>query len=62
MSANVDYVSNTLEPTYPDGLDVEVVRTEALLRIAADSTDPHEREHVTLVFTAGPINFESVIH
>ncbi|MEC7591700.1 MAG: NTP transferase domain-containing protein, partial [Actinomycetota bacterium] len=30
VSANVDYVSNTLEPTYPDGLDVEVVRTEAL--------------------------------
>jgi len=22
VSANVDYVSNTLEPTYPDGLDV----------------------------------------
>ena len=50
VSANVDYVSNTLEPTYPDGLDVEVVRTEALVRIAAESTDPHEREHVTNVF------------
>ena len=23
---NVDYLSNTLEPTYPDGLDVEIIR------------------------------------
>ena len=57
VSANVDYVSNTLEPTYPDGLDVEVVRTEALLRIAAESTDPHEREHVTLGLYRRPDQF-----
>lgn len=47
-AADVDYLSNTLEPTYPDGLDVEVVRTEALVRVAVESTDAHEREHVTL--------------
>jgi len=47
-SADVDYLSNTLEPSYPDGLDVEVMRTQALQRVATDSTDPHEREHVTL--------------
>ena len=43
-----DYLSNTLEPSYPDGVDVEVVRASALREIAATSTDPHEREHVTL--------------
>jgi spore coat polysaccharide biosynthesis protein SpsF len=43
-----DYVSNTMVPTYPDGLDVEVVTAAALLEVAALSTDPAEREHVTL--------------
>ena len=56
-AADVDYLSNTLEPTYPDGLDVEVVRTEALERIANTSTDPHEREHVTLGVYRRPDEF-----
>jgi spore coat polysaccharide biosynthesis protein SpsF (cytidylyltransferase family) len=34
--------------TYPDGLDVEVVRSSVLRWVASNSTDPHEREHVTL--------------
>ncbi|HEY7822477.1 MAG TPA: NTP transferase domain-containing protein, partial [Acidimicrobiia bacterium] len=29
-SADVDYCSNTLVPTYPDGLDVEIVRADVL--------------------------------
>ena len=56
-AADVDYLSNTLEPTYPDGLDVEVVRTETLERIATTSTDPHEREHVTLGIYRRPYEF-----
>lgn len=43
-----DYMSNTLAPTYPDGLDVEVMSTHAIRRIETLSTDPDEREHVTL--------------
>ncbi len=46
--SQADYVSNTLEPTYPDGLDVEVVTAAALRRVALSGTDLHEREHVTL--------------
>lgn len=42
-----DYTSNTLERTFPDGLDVEVVRAEALCTAAAEATRPDEREHVT---------------
>lgn len=42
-----DYTSNTLERTFPDGLDVEVVRVEALRIAAAEATAPDEREHVT---------------
>ena len=48
QSSNADYVSNTMSPTYPDGLDVEVVKAEVLRRVAQLSTDPAEREHVTL--------------
>lgn len=48
LSSGADYLSNTMTPTFPDGLDVEVVRTSVLREVAALSTDPHEREHVTL--------------
>ncbi len=47
-SLGSDYVSNTMTPTYPDGLDVEVVKASVLREVAAIATDPPEREHVTL--------------
>lgn len=52
-----DYVSNTLQPTYPDGLDVEVMTAEALREVANASTDRHEREHVTLGIYRHPETF-----
>jgi spore coat polysaccharide biosynthesis protein SpsF len=42
----VAYASNTLERTYPRGLDTEVVAVDAL-RTAAKAADEVEREHVT---------------
>lgn len=42
-----DYTSNTLEPTFPDGLDVEVVRFSALEEAYREAVLPSEREHVT---------------
>lgn len=47
-ASSADYVSNTMRPTYPDGLDVEVVTAAALREVAGASSDAHEREHVTL--------------
>lgn len=47
-SSDADYVSNTMDPTYPDGLDVEVVTAEALRNVHEQTSDEHEREHVTL--------------
>jgi spore coat polysaccharide biosynthesis protein SpsF len=46
-SERVDYVSNTLECTYPDGLDVEVIGKAALVRAHLEARLPSEREHVT---------------
>lgn len=43
----LDYCSNTLEPTYPEGLDVEVFRFAALQRAWREALLPSEREHVT---------------
>jgi spore coat polysaccharide biosynthesis protein SpsF len=42
-----DYVSNTLECTYPDGLDVEIFRFAALERAWKEARLKSEREHVT---------------
>lgn len=48
LASGADYVSNTMTPTYPDGLDVEVVKADVLREVAEVATDVHEREHVTL--------------
>jgi spore coat polysaccharide biosynthesis protein SpsF len=48
LNRGLDYAANTpAHRTYPKGLDVEVMRTEALLRAAREAEDPYEREHVT---------------
>lgn len=56
-SSSVDYASNTLEPTWPDGVDVEVVRASALRWVASHSDDVHEHEHVTLGVYRRPDQF-----
>lgn len=43
-----DYVSNVAPPTFPDGLDTEVVSLAALRRAWREARLPSEREHVTL--------------
>lgn len=43
-----DYLSNTNPPTFPDGLDVEVVNTRAFLELENYKMTDQEREHVTL--------------
>jgi spore coat polysaccharide biosynthesis protein SpsF len=44
---SMDYVSNTLERTYPRGLDTEVFARHALARAHLEARLPYEREHVT---------------
>lgn len=47
LAGDQDYVSNTLDRTYPDGLDVEVFSFAALARAWREARLPSEREHVT---------------
>lgn len=48
--SDLDYISNTLKPTFPDGLDVEVFSREALIRLSSMNLTDQEKEHVTLGF------------
>ena len=52
-----DYSSNTLHPTFPDGLDVEVMRSAALSAAGREARDPFEREHVTPFLYRHPERF-----
>ncbi len=47
ITNNLDYASNTLTPTYPDGVDVEVFRFVALEKAMHEATLKSELEHVT---------------
>lgn len=42
-----DYTSNVHPPTWPDGLDVEVMDSSVLATAALEAELPSEREHVT---------------
>jgi spore coat polysaccharide biosynthesis protein SpsF len=44
---SLDYVSNWIKPTYPEGLDVEVFSFAALEKAWREANKPSEREHVT---------------
>ena len=53
----MDYVSNVDPPTFPDGLDVEVIAIEALECAAREATLPSDREHVTTFIRQRPDRF-----
>jgi glutamate-1-semialdehyde 2,1-aminomutase len=42
-----DYLSNTVPPTFPDGLDIEVFSYAALANAAENAVTSYDREHVT---------------
>lgn len=57
LTGNCDYASNTIEPTYPDGLDTEVFSREALERAWREAKLKSEREHVTPYIWKNPAFF-----
>ena len=59
-----DYATNTNPPTYPDGLDVEVMRFDCLETAWREATLVSEREHVTPFIRSRPERFRlaNIIH
>ncbi len=58
-ACDADYAANVLLYTYPNGLDVEVFRRDALERAWREARLPAEREHVTPYIRTGE-DFERV--
>lgn len=54
---DVDYASNALHPSYPDGLDAECVRWSVLEQASREARKPSEREHVTPFVHTQPHRF-----
>ena len=53
-----DYASNTIKPTFPEGLDTEVFRFSSLDRAWREAKLPSEREHVTPYIWKNPAKFK----
>lgn len=47
INNDLDYASNTLDPTYPDGIDTEVFKFSALEKAVNEASLTSELEHVT---------------
>jgi len=55
---SLDYASNTLQRTFPRGMDTEVFSFESLEKVARDAQKPEEREHVTPFYYLHPDQFK----
>jgi spore coat polysaccharide biosynthesis protein SpsF len=58
LAGNYDYSCNTLRPTYPDGLDIEVCRFSCLATAYQEAFLPSHREHVTQFMHRQPERFK----
>lgn len=58
MKHNFDYVSNTIVPTYPDGLDIEIFSFKTLENAAINAKMRSEREHVSPYIKNHPEKFK----
>lgn len=58
IESGADYTSNTLLRTHPRGLDVEVIRSDALLDAAEQATTHAERAGVTTFVQRRPANYK----
>ena len=56
-AGDVDYVSNVHPPTFPDGLDTEVISASALVSAWREAAAGSDREHVTPYVWSRPQRF-----
>lgn len=57
QTGSIEYVSNVDPPTFPDGLDTEVLSMGLLEWLHGAVQDPHLREHVTLYIRQSKVPF-----
>lgn len=57
QNPDLDYCSNTIKPTYPEGLDIEVFKTDALKKAHKEADKKSEHEHVTPYIWKNPDKF-----
>lgn len=63
LASNVDYLSNTITPTFPDGLDTEVVTLSALEKSLLETKRDYDLEHVTpYVRESGKFKTKSIVN
>ena len=58
MKSNADYTSNALDPSFPDGLDVEVMKRSALEAAHMKAYLPSHLEHATPFIYQNPALFK----
>lgn len=58
VDGDYDYASNTIRPTFPDGLDVEVATFQALQTAWKEATTKSDREHVMPFLHRQPDRFK----
>ena len=58
MKSQNDYTSNTIDCTFPDGLDVEVFTKKTLDYVYKQADRPSLKEHVTLYINENPSLFK----
>ena len=58
LKEKADYVSNIRQPSFPDGLDVEIMSMEALSIAWRESIVRSDREHVTQFIWRQPQRFQ----
>ncbi len=59
----VDYLCNRTPPSYPDGLDVEVIKFDSLKKAAKETTSLYDREHVTpYIYQSGKFLISTMQH
>lgn len=58
LEGEYDYTSNTIEPTFPDGLCAEIMQYSCLQQAWQEARLPSEREHVTPFIIKRPERFK----
>mgnify|MGYP001478388889 CR=1 FL=1 len=58
ISDQYDYASNTIDPSYPEGLDIEVFTKKAITKASKYGKKISEREHVTPYIWKNPKIFK----